>query len=185
MRLNYFEKCKHMFLFQIIQHFYIFLCFYVQTKNSGLNNAITNIDVYVDDDGALHYVDKDGADSVLPFNTKNYLYKCGDTSFRDIVSNIVSGTSSNFSFEENYLKMYTYGNGTISFDVDVTDINYIYFDFLVNDRARGISINYTSIGYFSYSILDVSSYTGVITISFNGNGQESKCRNIYGVKELQ
>lgn len=36
-----------------------------------INSDLSNIDVYVDAEGKLHYVDKDGADSVLPFKRFN------------------------------------------------------------------------------------------------------------------
>lgn len=40
----------------------------------SLNETLANINVYVDDDGALHFVDKDGADSVLPFSNLDISY---------------------------------------------------------------------------------------------------------------
>ena len=115
---------------------------------------------------------------------KIYLYKHGDTSFRDIVSNVSQGGNNTFSFTKDYLKIFTYGNGSVSFSVDVSDINYIYFDFISNGGGRGVSVNGKSLGYFTHNIIDVSNYTGLISLSFYGNGQTSVCRNIYGVKEL-
>ena len=41
-----------------------------------------NISVYVDDDGKLHFKDKDGADSVLPFSSDiNFDYLTSGLSF--------------------------------------------------------------------------------------------------------
>lgn len=39
------------------------------TTVAALNSSLGNINIYVGDDKKLHFVDKDGADSVLPFSS--------------------------------------------------------------------------------------------------------------------
>lgn len=47
---------------------------------NALNQSLTNISVYVGSDKKLHFVDKDGADSVLPFSSGLSEYACGTMS---------------------------------------------------------------------------------------------------------
>ena len=41
----------------------------------GLNSNIGKVNVYVGEDKKLHFVNKDGADSVLPFNSRPEYFK--------------------------------------------------------------------------------------------------------------
>lgn len=55
-----------------------------------LNDRLKTVKTYVGADGKLHFVDSEGADSVLPFsNVKNRTYKC-----RHYYASNVSGTAS-------------------------------------------------------------------------------------------
>lgn len=45
----------------------------VKEKIDELNSNLTNVNIYVGDDGKLHFVDSEGADSVLPFSNKSDL----------------------------------------------------------------------------------------------------------------
>ena len=48
----------------------------LHTEVNEINSNLSNINVYVgEDDGKLHFVDSEGADSVLPFSNGNYYYR--------------------------------------------------------------------------------------------------------------
>jgi len=64
-----------------------------------LNTNLTNINLYVGDDGMLHWVDKDGADSALPFSPGLKEYACGEMT--------VSFSASLQTFTLNYGKTFS------------------------------------------------------------------------------
>lgn len=70
-----------------------------QSDITALNQSLTNISVYVGSDKKLHFVDKDGADSVLPFSSGLSEYACGQIS--------VSVTNGLSTFTINYGKTFS------------------------------------------------------------------------------
>lgn len=138
-----------------------------------------------------YIVNKDGADTVIPFNSRNnrkYFYKRGKFSDGVTVSS-TNDTYGQYSVESDHV-LVTYcpnWRGEIHFNgIDVTDINYLYIDVNYQTKARpGILINGNDDDiYFVGNIFDVSSRTGIIYIGFNAcTGM--KIYNIFGTKEIE
>lgn len=118
----------------------VFFCIFTQPPDS-----LDKINVYVGADNKLHFVDREGADSVLPFNKNNF---------------IIDGKNYIYNIDDNHYLSVNYPS--INFKFDATKTYYIEFihdsqDVYSNWKLENGTITNTSwkgwnTGYFSHNI---------------------------------
>ena len=82
----------------------------IENLDIFLNDETNNINIYVGEDGKLHFVDKDGADTVLNFNSNtNPTALYGHTN-----TNTVETTYRMYAGYKRYKNLYVKGYGTLN-----------------------------------------------------------------------
>lgn len=165
----------------------------LQDAVDQVSGALNGMRFGVNENGEYGYyvTDSAGADTFIPFrgdSNRTYYYKKGK--FAEGVEVVgASATYAKFTLNEDHVHITTSGastTGIVSFtNIDVTDINYLYFDIHYPTPSRmGISVDGAQTMYWEGNIFDVTEYTGVHSFGFY-SAAGAKIYNIFGTKEIE